>query len=194
MKFPIMELEGAFARSFGARVQRSGSWIIYGESGNGKTELEIQLAKYFTRFAKVLINTLEEGARLTFQMAMGRHSFSEQERRRLHVTQDEMPQLRARLEKPKSPDIVFIDSLQFAGLTKVQYKQFVRDFPNKLFIWISHSEGKKPLGGLGIHVDYNSDVKIHVIGFKGLVKTRYQAGADYIINQAKADELWNQSL
>lgn len=192
MKFNTMTFDGAFAESIGDEVERSGSWIIYGDSGHGKTSVSLQFAKYLTRFGRVAYNTIEEGARLSFQKAIQRHKFTSIERRRFIILSEDMPDIIERLSRQKSPDIIIIDSLQFAGITKTEYKKLVRMFRTKLFIWISHSEGKKPLGALAVYVEYNADVKIRVEGFKAIIKTRYGGTEDFVINAERAAEYWNE--
>ncbi len=192
MRFTTMNFEGEWADHVGIEVEKNGSWIIYGESGHGKTSYSLKLAKYMTRFGRVAYNTLEEGARLSFQKAIKRQKFSTLERRRITILNEDLDHLIERLKKQKSPDIIIIDSLQFIGITKKQYNQLIKRFPSKTFIWISHAEGKKPLGSLAVYVEYHADVKIRVEGFKAIIKSRYGGGEDYIIDQAKSAEYWNE--
>lgn len=191
-KFNVMTFTGKFAESIGVEVERSGSWIIYGDSGHGKTELALQLAKYLTSYCKVAYNTIEEGARLTFRKAVERQKFTKEERKNFIILNEEIKDLRERLAKPKAPQVVIIDSVQFADITKREYKQLVREHANVLFIWISHVEGKKPLGALAVHVEYNSDVKIRVEGFKAFIKSRFEGCEDYIISESRAESYWNE--
>lgn len=193
-RFKTMQFEGEWSASMGAVVERSGSWIIYGESGHGKTDFSLQLAKYLTNFGKVAYDTIEEGARLTFQKALSRQQFTKQERRRFVILNESIDELRARLKKQKSPDFIFIDSLQFSFITKKQYAALVEEFPTKLFIWISHAEGKKPQGTLGVWVEYHSDIKMRVEGFRTLIKSRYEGGEDFIINEDLAAKYWNEII
>ena len=72
----------------------------------------------------------------------------------------------------KSPDIIFIDSLQYTGMTKISYKALKTTFPNKLFIFNSHAEGKYPYGTLGNFVRYDADIKIRVEGYKAMCLSR----------------------
>ena len=55
MKFIDMDFKGRWLASFGV-PERSGIWIIWGNSGNGKTRFAMQLAKYMTQFGKVVCN------------------------------------------------------------------------------------------------------------------------------------------
>lgn len=193
-RFKTMKFSGAWAASLGTMVERSGSWIIYGESGHGKTDFSLQLAKYLTQFGKVAYDTIEEGARLTFQKALNRQELTKQEKRRFIILHESIEELRLRLKRQKSPDFIIIDSLQFSFITKKQYVDLMEEFPKKLFIWISHAEGKKPLGTLAIWVEYHADIKMRVQGFRTLVKSRYEGNEDFIINEELSAKYWNDLI
>jgi hypothetical protein len=191
-KYRLMEFESPFAESFGQLVERGGSWIIYGDSGNGKTTGSIQLAKYLTKFGKVLYDSLEErGGRYSLQLAVKRQSFTSVERRKITIVKDQLPTLILRLRQPKSAEFVFIDSLQYSMITKKQYLALVDEFPNKTFIWMSHVDGNLPAGSVASWVYYAADLKIHVKGFKMFIKGRYGGQEDYIIDQKLSDRYWN---
>jgi hypothetical protein len=194
MKFKSMNFSGKWADAIGEVVAMRGSWIVYGPSGHGKTEFTIQLAKKLTKYGKVAFDTIEEGASLTFQKAILRNNITASERKKMIILDEEINELIERLSRQKSPDIIIIDSLQFANITKAQYKEMVRMFPTKLFIWISHADGKKPLGALGVYVEYNSHVKIRVEGFRAIIKSRYENKADFIIDEKRANEYWNELI
>ena len=49
-----------------------GTWIIWGQSGNGKTTFALSLAKELSRHGVVLYNSLEEGASLSLMNAAER--------------------------------------------------------------------------------------------------------------------------
>lgn len=191
-KFKTMRFDGAFAASIGEVVERSGSWIMYGESGHGKTSASLILSKYLTKFGRVAYNTLEEGARLTFQIAVKRQKFTKAQASKFIILSESIDELRYRLSKQKSPDIIVIDSLQFTFLTKKQYIALVEEFPTKIFIWISHAQGKKPLGTLAEYVEYHADVKMRVEGFKIIIKSRFGGTEDFVINQERAATYWNE--
>lgn len=194
-KFKSMKFEGAYSKSFGEQIQNSGSWIIYGESGHGKTSLAFMLAKYFTKFGRVSYNTIEEGARLSFQNALKRQDFSQKERLRFNILSESIADLKLRLKLKRAPDVIVIDSLQYTFLTKREYKNLIDTHSDKLFIWISHVEGKKPMGKLAKDVEYHSDVKIRVEGFRAFVKTRYEAGGqDFIIDSERVATYWNEII
>jgi hypothetical protein len=100
------------------------------------------------------------------------------------------------LRKVRSANIIFIDSLQYSDINKVEYKRLKLEFPNKLFIWISHAEGKRPKGRLADFIRYDADVKIRIEGFKAICLSRIanNINTEYVIYQIGADEYWGTNL
>lgn len=179
MKFIEMPFEGEWHHSFGD-PERSGVWLIWGNSGNGKTSFAMQVAKYLCQFGRVAYNTLEEGARKSFQLALKRNSMHQVAKKFIILSED-ISDLKKRLEKRKSPDIIIIDSFQYSGLTKLEYKKLKSEFPNKLFIFISHAEGKNPEGRPAKFVRYDADIKIHVEGYQAFFVSRFGGGEPFVI-------------
>lgn len=190
MKFELMDFEGEWEAFIGA-PERSGTWIVWGQSGNGKTRFLLQLIKYLTKFGRVAYNTLEEGARYSFQKAARETNLKEVKRRVIILNREPVEELRVRLRKHKSPDIIVIDSFQYSGLTKAAYIALKEEFPNKLFIYNSHAEGKLPQGRPANFVRYDADVKIRVEGYKAFPVSRYGGGEPYTIWHQGAEEYWS---
>jgi hypothetical protein len=170
-KFIELDLPPAFKKLLGT-PERSGVWIIWGESYNGKTGFSLQLAKALTQSGKVFYNTLEEGARKSMQKAIVQQNMQEVKNRFLIGNRENTEDLKERLRRKKSPDIIFIDSLQHAELTKKEFKLLKEEFTNKLFIFISHADGKNPEGSLAKFVKYDADVKIRVEGYRAMCLSR----------------------
>lgn len=190
-KFIEMPFEDVFKASFGV-PERSGVWLIWGNSGNGKTRFSMQLAKYLTQFGKVAYNTLEEGARKSMQRAVIDTNMREVARRFIILNREPIEELKERLRKRKSPDIIIIDSYQYTGLTKREYIELKEEFGNKLFIFISHAEGKHPEGRSAKFVRYDADIKIRVEGYKAIPVSRYGGGEPFTIWKEGAAEYWNE--
>lgn len=170
-KFIELDLPPAFKKLLGT-PERSGVWIIWGESYNGKTGFSLQLAKALTQSGKVFYNTLEEGARKSMQKAIVQQNMQEVKNRFLIGNRESTEDLKERLRRKKSPDIIFIDSLQHAELNKKDFKLLKEEFTNKLFIFISHADGKNPEGSLAKFVKYDADVKIRVEGYRAMCLSR----------------------
>lgn len=160
----------------------TGCWIIWGLSGNGKTRFSLQLAKYMAGFQKVYYNTLEEGMKLSFKKALKANNM-QAAGNRFGFQSENLQQMRARLGQKRSPNIIFIDSLQYLNPTKEDVKALLRDFPDKLFIFISHAQGLQPKGEIADEIRYHSNVKIRVHQFLAspAETTRYGGDKPYII-------------
>lgn len=188
-KFKTLEFTGKWKDAVG-EPELTGSWFIYGPPKNGKTSFAMHLAKYLTNFKRVAYNSVEEGLSLTIQMAMQRVNMEEVGTRLILVEHEGVPELMKRLRKHKSPDIVIIDSVQFLELRFSDYKRIKAAFPNKLFIYISHVDGKQPEGQTARRIWRDSNVVFRVEGFKAFPVGRYGGGEPLVVSQNKADEYW----
>lgn len=194
-KYKDIPFEGAWRNLLG-EPEISGAWIIWGQSFNGKTSFSMQLAKELTKYGKVLYNSLEEGARKSMKQSIERNHMQEV-KRRFHIVQEDIETLKVRLRKRRSAEIIFIDSLQYSDLNKAEYKKLKAEFSDKLFILISHAEGKQPKGRFADFVRYDCDIKIHIEGYKAFCMSRLAASGshnEYIIWHAGADEYWGTNL
>lgn len=187
-KFKTMDFDGSFKAIIGT-PEMSGSWIIWGKSGNGKTRFTLQLAKYLTNFGKVVYNTLEEGTKLSFQRAVSDTDMKALNNKFLIVSEP-IDHLSFRLGKQRAPRIAIIDSLQYSKLNKTTYLRLINKHPNVLFIFISHAEGKNPKGNTADSVRYHADVKIHVQGYRAFATSRFGGGQPYTIWQEGAENYW----
>lgn len=185
-KHEKLELSHEWAQAFGS-PKRTGVWFIWGNSGNGKTSFELQLAKELCRFGPVLVNSLEEGNSDTMQDLYIKLGMAPV-RRKLMLANETMQQLDERLSKPKSPKIVLIDSFQYTFMTFKEYIDFKNKHSDKLIIFISQCEGKQPLGKTAVRVMFDAALKIWVEGYKAFSKGRYFGpnGGIYTIWHEKA--------
>jgi len=179
-KFKIMQFDGAWLASIG-KPEMSGVWIAWGHSGNGKTRFAMQLARYLTQFGKVIFDSLEEGVRLSLQRAVIDENMREVGKRFLLLHRESIEDLKIRLRRKRSADIIIIDSFQYTGLSRNEYIALKEEFENKLFIFLSHAEGKNPGGRTADFVRYDADVKIHIQGFIAFIASRYGGGDEYVI-------------
>lgn len=182
----LLKTDGAWKALFG-EPELTGTWLIWGESGNGKTSFVAQLAKYMTKFGRVAYNSLEEGDSQSMKLAFMRVGM-EEVRRKLILLDETIEQLKERLRQHKAPQIVIIDSLQYSGMSYNDYKQLRAEFKNVLFIMISHAEGKNPDGKVAKKVRYDSFIKIRVSGYKAYAASRYGGGEPYVIWKEGADK------
>lgn len=201
-KFETVEFAGAWLASFG-RPELRGTWIIWGGSGSGKTTFTLMLCKYLANFRRVAYDSLEQGLSLSLQKVWERVGMSEAGCNIILLNKEELPELRARLSKRKSPEIIIIDSVQYLdGFNWAGFKKLKREYPDKLFIFISQADraGKDPDGKLAGKIRYDAEIKIKVEGFKAFVTTRYEdpergeGGADFIIWEQGAADYWAERI
>lgn len=184
--FEVAEFDGKWLASFG-KPELRGAWIIFGESGSGKTHFALELLAYLTGFVeKGAYDTIEQGLSKSFQNSWNDAGMAEVGTKVIVYDKEQIPALRERLKRQKSPKVVVIDSVTaLVGFTRTSFAQLIAEFPDKLFIFIAHEEGGKPYPAVARHIRKLSEVKIRVEGFKAFVTTRFASaeggGEDFVI-------------
>lgn len=171
-KYKLFEFTDEWYDAFG-HPERCGVWFIWGSSGNGKTSFVLKLVKYLSRFARVAYNSLEESSAHTMQSAFKRVGMEEVGNRVLLIEGESMDELSERLMKQRAPEILVIDSVQYAELNYRQYKAFKERHRDKLIILISHADGREPEGRSAKKIMFDATLKIWVEGYKARSKGRY---------------------
>lgn len=187
-KFETLPFEGGWKEAVGC-PELTGSWIIYGPPKSGKTGFAMMLAKYMTNFGRVFYNSIEEGLSQSIQLAYQRVGMQEVSGK-IILEKESIESMIERLKKSKSPRIIFFDSIQFADLKFPEYKKMKSMFPGKLFIYISHIDGKQPEGVTARRVWRDANVSIRVEGFRAFPVGRYGGGQYINISEEKATEYW----
>lgn len=190
IKRRTIQLEGAWGDCLGV-IDRTGVVFVWGQSGNGKSSAVMSLAKELTKHGKVLYVSLEEGYALSFQNTLRRFSMQDCGARFQVVTGVDINSISATLTKRRSADFVVIDSFQYSQLNYRRYLDFKRKHSNKLIIFVSHADGKKPAGRAAVNVKYDADQKIWVEGYKAISNGRYRGRTgEYVIWEQGAREYW----
>ncbi len=175
--------------------------IIYGASGNGKTNFTIAFIKalILSLQCKCEYVSYEEGHGKTVQDAMiSRHNMLEEVGNLLQITDHlSFEQLVKKMDQRKSPKIWVIDSLQACGFTALQTKElkerFVLSKKRKIIVYISWAEGKEPAGVVGKYVKYYANIKLRVQGFCiPDPVSRYGGNLPYIIWDEGAKNAWGK--
>ena len=190
-KNKVLDFTGIWLDAMG-KPEANGCWFIWGNSSNGKTVFAAKLAKYLSSFGRVFYNSLEEGASESLKTAFMIAGIEKGDRIN---PLDKMPiaDLKLKLKKSGSAWVIIIDSFQYAGLNKDSYKALLAEFPNKLFVLISHAEGKQPEGRTAKTVRYDADIKIWIEGYKAMPKSRFGGGEPIIIWDKGSEQYWNTS-
>ena len=194
-KFNPLEFTGEWELSIG-KPDKAFSAIIWGGTTNGKTEAAIKLAKYLTNFGKVAYDSLEQGLSATMQKALLRNHMEDCYNFIL-LDREPFEDLIIRMSKPKSPDFLIVDSVQYTRINKAQYYQLKELMvkKGKGIIWISQAKGKMPKGALADDIMYDVDLKLYVEGFKMFPDGRLNGGGEpFVIWAQKAAKYWKEII
>jgi hypothetical protein len=185
-KFNPLSFSGDWEATLG-KPDKAFSAIIWGNTTNGKTEAAIKLAKYLTNFGKVAYDSLEQGLSATIQQALLRNHMDTLGNSFILLDREPFDDLIERMSKPKSPDFLFIDSVQYTRITKAQYYQLKELMlkKGKGIIWISQAKGKLPKGSLADDIMFDVDLKLWVEGFKLFPDGRLNGGGEPFVIWAK---------
>lgn len=166
MTFPKYEFEGIWKDSFGC-PPIDAQWLIYGESGNGKTELCVQLAEYYTKFGRVAYISLEQGISSTIQEPFLRYEFNEKCDCKLYKrTNRKMTTYEEVLEFVKKTNykIIFIDSLNYMQAKAGQFIEIseIAKKRKRTLVNVAWGKGDKPKSSSGEDIEFMVDQKILV--------------------------------
>ena len=185
----ILSFDGKWRDSIG-NPELTGSWLIWGNSANGKTRFALLLAKYLASFKRVAYNSVEEGLSGSMKRAINEVGMMDVSRSFVLLDKEPIDELINRLRKKKGPDVIFIDSLQYTGLNYAEYKKLRDEFRHKLFVFVSHADGHEPKGQVGKSIKYDAFVKILVEGYKAFPQSRYGGGREFVIWETGAKKYW----
>ena len=193
-KYKTIPFTGEFLEAFG-QPERTGVWIIWGNSGNGKSTFALQLCAELSKHGKVLYNSLEEGSGLTFRNRLADLSESI-EKKRFNVINEPIEDMSERLLRRRSADFIVIDSFQYSGMTYPQYRKLKDKHADKLLIFVSHAQGSRPAGRSATSVLYDAAQKIFINGFKATTNGRSigSNGGTYIIWEEEATKIHGQKF
>ena len=164
--------EGEWAAAF-AQPERTGVWFIWGRSGNGKTSFVMRLIAELCKYDRVAFDSMEEGDSLSMRQKLVRNGLSKAGSRLHLLNAEPIAELKERLGRRKSYNIIVIDSFQYTQMSYRDYIQFKEQFKDKLIIFISHAKGSLPRGSAAESVMYDATLKIWVEGFKAFSKGRF---------------------
>jgi hypothetical protein len=196
-KFKTLPLTGRFKNTLG-NIPYHFMAIIYGDSGNGKTECCIQLAKDLTAFGKVAWLSYEQGHGFDLQTAVNRNKMEDVSGNFLIIDPvSDLPHgttflqdLDKYLAKRNSPEFIFIDSVDYTRFDFADYEVLKTKYGHrKTFIWISHANGNKPQKRVATQILYDGGIGIFVKNFIAtVIKNRFGGFTDYIIYEKMARE------
>ena len=150
-----------------------------------------QRERQVCKYDRVVYDSLEEGSCKTVQDSLRRHGMSEVSRK-LAFIQEDMETLKTRLRQHKSYNIIVVDSFQYTRMSYRDYISLKEAFPGKLFIFISHAQGKNPRGDAAVGVMYDATLKIWVEGGVAFSKGRFKGETgEYVAYPELAERYWS---
>lgn len=186
----LLPFEGKFKDSFGT-PELDCIIFIWGESSHGKTSLAMQLAKYMCELNyRVGYNSIEQGNSLSFKYGVEREGLIDERKRFILLDREPMTDTIVRYKKHKSPDVLFIDTIQYSRLKLDGWIDLKCELRGKMIVVVSQAKGEMPKGALADNIRFDADIKIHVKGFKGFVESRVGGEVDYVIDMQKSLEYW----
>lgn len=193
-KFDLLEFENEWLASLG-KPDKAFNCTLWGNRTNGKTAFAIAWGKYLTKFGRVAYNSLEEGLSHTVKMAIARNHMEGLDHSFTLLDKEPFMDMWQRMLKPKSPQFIFIDSIQTAKVSKAQAFEFIDQMKEKKksVIWVSQAKGIEPKGSLADDIAYISDLKLWVEGFTMFPDGRLNGGGEpYIIEPVRAAKYWKK--
>src|SRR5205085_6996944 len=117
-------VEGLSQRMLDAlgHIEDTFTMIIYGGSGQGKTNMTVDVLKELKNVGDMLYISYEEGHGKTIQDLVVRHNLVEVLPNLKFSRGETSEDLVKRLKRKKSPKVIVIDSWQFSNLTIEDYK------------------------------------------------------------------------
>lgn len=177
-----LPFEGEWRRFVGTPEAR-GAWIVWGQSYQGKTRLVLKLVKYLAELGRrVAFVSLEEGNGLSVRRAFADTCMQGVNARVSLWFDMDAEEIRRELRRQRSPQVVVIDSIQYLGINYNGYKALRKEFPNKLFVFVSHANDRnQPKGATATQIRYDAMVKIQVSQFRAKANSRYGGGEVLVI-------------
>lgn len=185
-KFRVLPFEGVWRDSFG-EVEIGSRWLIYGDSGHGKTEFACQIAKYVGQWGKVIYASAEQGESSSMQKPWTRNKM--QERRKVELVSDfNFEELVEKITKTKRLKMVVVDSIDYLNMSKEQYVELDKVAKNVMLLFIAWADGKQPKSRAAKDIQYMTSVKIRIVDFVAFGRSRYGGNIPYVIYEEKAKE------
>ena len=197
-KFKLLGIKGKWAETLGS-LPKNFVGIVYGNSGNGKTEFLIQLAKYLCKFGKVAWVSYEQGHGYDLQRAVDRNDMQDVAGKfiivdpiaRRNPKKTLFEELMSQIGKRNSPQFFIIDSYDYVRFTQEEYQQLKEAFGHKKgIIFISHEHGGKPKRAVAQHIEYDGGFSLQVkkmIAYP--IKNRFGGFEPYVIWEERARQL-----
>ncbi len=173
-KFVHLDFDSHWLAMFN-NPERGFKALIYGPEKNGKTTFTLKLAKYLTRFGKVIYDSHEQGNSKTMQAAFIAEKMEEVAGKLMLLHKEPFEHLMYRCSLPNSGKFIIRDSIDYCGMTEKEYKQFADTYPNKALILIcwTDKDDITPLSPEARKIKKRVDITIHIKNFNATPVSRF---------------------
>lgn len=168
--------------------------LIWGQSGHGKSNFVMQLAAGLGNVGNMLYLSLEEGIEAPFVSKVNQHLAGADVKIKFVDASIKLDGLIKLLDKRRSAKLIIVDSLQYFGISYVDYKHLKERYPTKSWIYISHAKGNYPDGKTADKIRYDAGVKIQVQGKVAFPASRYGGNKPYVIWEEGAKAHWGRKF
>lgn len=187
-KFRYMQLDPHWSGVLG-RIEPHFQMVVYGESGNGKTEFCLQLAKRLSKIGRVDWISYEQGHGGDLQAAIKRNRFDLDEDNVIFIDPlvtrdkqrnyfDDLLSLLGR-KGTRRPKFLVIDSLDYTGFTWDNYRQIKELYGRKIgFIWIAHARGRNLIKSVSDKIKFDGHIAIEVVRYVAWPRKNRYGGFD----------------
>ena len=171
--FNVADFTGEWLATFG-KPELRGAWIIFGESGSGKTHFALSLLAYLTQFVdKAAYDTIEQGLSLSFKNSWLDANMAEVGNKVVVYSKEQIPALReeaAQAQKSAGCGDRFHN--RACGVhARSTFASLMDEFPDKLSSSSPTRKTASPYPAVARHVRKLAEVKIRVEGFKAYPTT-----------------------
>lgn len=175
---PRYQFTGEYKQVFG-NPTISGFWIVYGEEKMGKSFFSLKLAEYFSKKAKTLYVSAEEGIDGDFRAAIERANLDPSNKNLTFCEKLTIEEIDARIRKKQNPKVFIIDntSAYESELTKQTILRLKEEYKKDIiFIFIAHEEEGKIYTAAARTIKRFAKVIVRVEGMAALVSGRVPGG------------------
>lgn len=190
--FTFLELKDEKWSNHLGLMERTGSVLIKGDSGHGKTSYTLQLVKAICAVEKVHYSSPEEAHRASFRRALRLNNMKSVQSK-FTFAKETYDELFERLSRKRQKKVIIIDSIQvfFAGKKREDYYRLIETFSDTLFIGVSKVNKGKVVGAVADEFYWDCQNRIDISDFKAFLE-KSRCGGDevtpLIISEQKAHE------
>lgn len=144
-------------------LERNATIMIIGPAKNGKTDYAFKFIKDLALHgAQVFYNTSEEGKSSTIKETAIRNNMQLVSGKVMFGNRLTFDQLFAKMKKPRSGNVLVIDSWDYMNLTAEQFKTIRETLKHKMIILLCWADGKRPDNSEAKKIEHMADAIVTV--------------------------------